>query len=172
MVLKQLCVSKKLSALEFQSILPPKMCRGSRRKWVRVRAAACFSENGHYRWSTEMEERKSNEPKRLSWMFCAKLLLRLLILFIFIAFWSFCLFFHCLVLALAIFSVILLICFFPMCLFSIHFYLSSVSHFGLTDGLGKWYSIRKTESILICFANICPTVVCVSDFTLDFFMAI
>lgn len=91
------------------------MCRGSRRKWVRVRAAACFSENGHYRWSTEMEERKSNEPKRPSWMFCAKLLLRLLILFIFIAFWSFCLFFHCLVLALAIFSVILFMCFFSLC---------------------------------------------------------
>lgn len=66
MVLKQFCVSGKLSVPEFQSILLPKMRPGSRRKWVRVCAMPCFSEHGHYRRSAETErETQTNREVRL-----------------------------------------------------------------------------------------------------------
>ena len=55
MVLKQSCVSEKLSALEFQSILPLKCVQGAERKWVRGCAVPCFSEHSHYRGSAETE---------------------------------------------------------------------------------------------------------------------
>lgn len=73
-LLKRFCVSEKLSVPKFQSILPPKMCPGSRRKWVRVCAIPCFSEHGHYRRSTETKrETQTNQEVRLGcfvWDYC------------------------------------------------------------------------------------------------------
>lgn len=53
---KAVSVSQKsFFVLKSQSILPSKVCPGSRRKWVRVCAMPCFSERGHYRRSAETE---------------------------------------------------------------------------------------------------------------------
>lgn len=65
-VFKWFCVSEKLSVAGFKSILPLKMCPGSRRKWVGACAMPCFSEHGHYRRSAETErETQTNREVRL-----------------------------------------------------------------------------------------------------------
>lgn len=161
MVLKQFCVSEKLSVLEFQSISLPKMCPGSRRKWVRAFAMPCFSEHGHYRRSAETSE-KLKQTKRSVLAVLCKIIVSPLDPFYFYCFPFLLLVFPRFVhayLCLALLSFILFSVSFSMPMFPSPLLFSAILpysplissprscfYFGSSDELVKWYSVQKMEN--------------------------